>query len=123
MSKIPRATKIYTGEIGGSVRCVKERDEGFIVIAATNRPDVLDKALLRPGRFDRQVYVSLPDIRGREQILKVHGRKVPLDERADLGIVCLLYTSDAADDLLCVDLGGRRLINKTKHRTITAADR
>ena len=64
-----------------------EGNEGVIVIAATNRPDVLDKALLRPGRFDRQVYVSLPDIRGREQILKVHGRKVPLDERADLGIV------------------------------------
>ena len=54
-----------------------EGNEGVIVIAATNRPDVLDKALLRPGRFDRQVYVGLPDIRGREQILKVHGRKVP----------------------------------------------
>ena len=57
-----------------------EGNEGVIVIAATNRPDVLDKALLRPGRFDRQVYVGLPDIRGREQILKVHARKVPLDE-------------------------------------------
>ena len=64
-----------------------EGNEGIIVIAATNRPDVLDKALLRPGRFDRQVYVGLPDIRGREQILKVHVRKVPLDERVDLGIV------------------------------------
>ncbi|MCW8194692.1 ATP-dependent zinc metalloprotease FtsH [Proteobacteria bacterium 005FR1] len=57
-----------------------EENDGVIVIAATNRPDVLDKALLRPGRFDRQVYVGLPDIRGREQILKVHMRKVPLDE-------------------------------------------
>ena len=57
-----------------------EGNEGVIVIAATNRPDVLDKALLRPGRFDRQVYVSLPDIRGREHILKVHSRKVPLHE-------------------------------------------
>jgi cell division protease FtsH len=64
-----------------------EGSEGVIVIAATNRPDVLDKALLRPGRFDRQVYVGLPDIRGREQILKVHVRKVPLDEKVDLGIV------------------------------------
>ncbi len=57
-----------------------EGGEGVIVIAATNRPDVLDKALLRPGRFDRQVMVSLPDIKGREQILQVHMRKVPLHE-------------------------------------------
>ena len=57
-----------------------EGHEGVIVIAATNRPDVLDPALLRPGRFDRQVVVGLPDIRGREQILKVHMRKVPLGE-------------------------------------------
>ncbi|MEX2963062.1 ATP-dependent zinc metalloprotease FtsH [Microbulbifer sp. TYP-18] len=58
-----------------------EGNEGVIVIAATNRPDVLDHALLRPGRFDRQVFVGLPDIRGREQILKVHMRKVPVDEK------------------------------------------
>ncbi|MGE3773556.1 MAG: ATP-dependent zinc metalloprotease FtsH [Gammaproteobacteria bacterium] len=57
-----------------------EGNEGIIVIAATNRPDVLDPALLRPGRFDRQVVVPLPDIRGREQILKVHMRKVPLGD-------------------------------------------
>jgi len=55
-----------------------EGNEGVIIIAATNRPDVLDPALLRPGRFDRQVVVPLPDIRGREQILKVHMRKVPI---------------------------------------------
>lgn len=55
-----------------------EGNEGIIVIAATNRPDVLDPALLRPGRFDRQVFVGLPDVLGREQILKVHMRKVPL---------------------------------------------
>jgi cell division protease FtsH len=57
-----------------------EGNEGVIVIAATNRPDVLDPALLRPGRFDRQVVVPLPDVRGREQILKVHMRKVPTAE-------------------------------------------
>jgi len=64
-----------------------EGNEGIIVIAATNRPDVLDKALLRPGRFDRQVFVGLPDIRGREQILKVHMRKVPLDEQVKASIL------------------------------------
>ena len=64
-----------------------EGNEGVIVIAATNRPDVLDKALLRPGRFDRQVYVSLPDIRGREQILKVHSRKVPIDDSVELSVI------------------------------------
>ncbi len=60
-----------------------EGNEGIIVIAATNRPDVLDPALLRPGRFDRQVVVPLPDVRGREQILKVHMRKVPVSTEVD----------------------------------------
>jgi cell division protease FtsH len=60
---------------------------GVIVIAATNRPDVLDPALLRPGRFDRQVVVPLPDIRGREQILKVHMRKVPLSPDVDASVI------------------------------------
>ncbi len=64
-----------------------EGNEGVIVIAATNRPDVLDPALLRPGRFDRQVYVPLPDIRGREQILKIHMRKVPVGDDVDMSII------------------------------------
>ncbi|RBP51464.1 ATP-dependent zinc metalloprotease FtsH [Arenicella xantha] len=64
-----------------------EGGEGIIVIAATNRPDVLDPALLRPGRFDRQVVVPLPDIRGREQILKVHMRKVPIGKTVDPAVI------------------------------------
>jgi len=64
-----------------------ETGQGVLVIAATNRPDVLDPALLRPGRFDRQVVVSLPDIRGREQILKVHMRKVPIAQNVDANVL------------------------------------
>ena len=64
-----------------------EGNDGIIVMAATNRPDVLDPALLRPGRFDRQVVVGLPDIRGREQILKVHMRNVPIDERVEASVI------------------------------------
>ncbi|HHM5051665.1 TPA: ATP-dependent zinc metalloprotease FtsH [Pseudomonas aeruginosa] len=64
-----------------------QMNDGIIVIAATNRPDVLDPALLRPGRFDRQVVVGLPDIRGREQILKVHMRKVPLGDHVDPAVI------------------------------------
>ncbi|MDZ5604385.1 ATP-dependent zinc metalloprotease FtsH [Pseudomonas sp. RP23018S] len=64
-----------------------EMNDGIIVIAATNRPDVLDPALLRPGRFDRQVVVGLPDIRGREQILKVHMRKVPAGDNVNAAVI------------------------------------
>ena len=64
-----------------------DTQEGVIIIAATNRPDVLDPALLRPGRFDRQVTVSLPDVKGREQILKVHAKKIKLAAGTDLGTV------------------------------------
>ena len=64
-----------------------EQNEGIIIIAATNRPDVLDPALLRPGRFDRQIIVPLPDIRGREQILKVHMKKVPIGEDVDPSLI------------------------------------
>jgi cell division protease FtsH len=64
-----------------------ESNEGVILIAATNRPDVLDPALLRPGRFDRRVVVDRPDAKGREEILKVHTRKIPLDGRVDLTVL------------------------------------
>ena len=64
-----------------------ESNDGVILMASTNRPDVLDPALLRPGRFDRQVVVSYPDVRGREGILKVHTRKIPLDEGVEINII------------------------------------
>src|SRR5438046_8398686 len=64
-----------------------DTQEGVIIIAATNRPDVLDPALLRPGRFDRQITVNLPDVKGREEILRVHAKKVKLAEGVDLAVV------------------------------------
>jgi len=64
-----------------------ESNEGVILIAATNRPDVLDPALLRPGRFDRQVVVSVPDVKGREEILGVHTKKTPLDDKVNLAVI------------------------------------
>jgi len=76
-----------------------EGNEGVIVIAATNRPDVLDPALLRPGRFDRQVVVPLPDVRGREQILKVHMRKVPVDNDVQASIIARATPGFSGADL------------------------
>jgi len=76
-----------------------EGSEGVIVIAATNRPDVLDPALLRPGRFDRQVVVPLPDIRGREQIIKVHMRKVPLANDVDAQVLARATPGFSGADL------------------------
>ncbi|MGV3531936.1 MAG: ATP-dependent metallopeptidase FtsH/Yme1/Tma family protein, partial [Chthoniobacteraceae bacterium] len=64
-----------------------DTQEGVIIIAATNRPDVLDPALLRPGRFDRQITVNLPDVKGREEILRVHAKRVKLAEDVDLGVI------------------------------------
>ena len=64
-----------------------ESNEGVILIAATNRPDVLDPALLRPGRFDRRVVVPRPDVKGREGILAVHVRKIPLNEDVDISVI------------------------------------
>ena len=76
-----------------------ETNEGVIIIAATNRPDVLDRALLRPGRFDRQVTVGLPDVRGREGILKVHTRKIPLADDVDLKVIARSTPGMAGADL------------------------
>ena len=95
-----------------------EMNDGIIVIAATNRPDVLDPALLRPGRFDRQVVVGLPDIRGREQILKVHMRKVPIGENVNPGVIARGTPGFSGADLanlvneasLFAARGGKRLV-------------
>ena len=76
-----------------------ESNEGVILVAATNRPDVLDPALLRPGRFDRRVVVGRPDVRGREQILKVHTKKVPLSDDVDLSVVARGTPGFAGADL------------------------
>src|SRR5690606_24319237 len=73
--------------------------EGVIVLAATNQPDVLDKALLRPGRFDRRVIVNLPDKNGREAILKVHTRKVPLASDVDLAQLAAITPGLSGADL------------------------
>ena len=76
-----------------------ETNEGVIIIAATNRPDVLDPALLRPGRFDRQIVVDWPDVRGREGILKVHTRKIPLADDVDLKLIARETPGMAGADL------------------------
>ena len=111
-------------------------NEGVIVIAATNRPDVLDPALLRPGRFDRQVVVPLPDIRGREQILKVHMRKVPLGEDVKANILARGTPGFSGADLanlvneaaLFAARGDKRLVDmeefeKAKDKIMMGAER
>ena len=113
-----------------------EPNDGIIVIAATNRPDVLDPALLRPGRFDRQVVVSLPDIRGREQILKVHMRKVPLADDVDPSIIARGSPGFSGADLanlvneaaLFAARSGKRLVemddfDKAKDKIMMGAER
>ena len=113
-----------------------EGNDGVIVMAATNRPDVLDPALLRPGRFDRQVVVGLPDIRGREQILKVHMRNVPIDERVQASVIARGTPGFSGADLanlvneaaLFAARGNRRLVTmeefeKAKDKIMMGAER
>ena len=113
-----------------------EPNDGIIVIAATNRPDVLDPALLRPGRFDRQVVVPLPDIRGREQILRVHCRKVPLGDDVDPAVIARGTPGFSGADLsnlvneaaLFAARGGRRLVGmeefeRAKDKIMMGAER
>ena len=113
-----------------------EVNDGVIVVAATNRPDVLDPALLRPGRFDRQVVVGLPDIRGREQILKVHMRKVPIDDKVQASLIARGSPGFSGADLanlvneaaLFAARSGRRLVGmeefeKAKDKIMMGAER
>ena len=97
-------------------------NEGVIVIAATNRADILDNALLRPGRFDRRVYVGLPDIRGREAILRIHARGKPLGEDVDLNSVAKGTPGFAGADLENLMNEAALLAVRNKRRFITMAD-
>ena len=96
-----------------------EGNEGVIVIAATNRPDVLDPALLRPGRFDRQVVVPLPDIRGREGILKVHMRKVPVSDDVDPSIIARGTPGFSGSDLANLVNEAALFAARENKRTVT----
>lgn len=76
-----------------------EPNEGIIVLAATNRSDVLDPALMRPGRFDRQIYVHIPDVKGREGILRIHARNKPIDESVDFGVLARITSGFTGADI------------------------
>ncbi len=97
-------------------------NEGVIVMAATNRQDILDRALMRPGRFDRQVYVGLPDIKGREAILKVHSKGKPLGEDVDLGVIAKTTTGFTGADLENLLNEAALLTARRKKRFITMSE-
>lgn len=99
-----------------------DENENVILIAATNRPDVLDPALLRPGRFDRQVTVTNPDVKGREEILKVHVRKVPLAKDVNLGVVARGTPGFSGADLANLVNEAALLAARKNKRKVTAAD-
>ncbi len=99
-----------------------EGNEGVIVIAATNRPDVLDPALLRPGRFDRQVVVPLPDLRGREQILKVHMRKVPIADDVQASVIARGTPGFSGADLANLVNEAALFAARSGERTVSMAD-
>ena len=99
-----------------------EGNEGIIVIAATNRADVLDKALLRPGRFDRQVTVGLPDVRGREQILKVHMKKVPSDDDVEVKYIAQGTPGFSGADLANLINEADLLAARMNKRVVNMAD-
>lgn len=99
-----------------------DTSKGLLILAATNRPDVLDKALLRPGRFDRRVIVDKPDLKGRLETLRVHSRNVPLDETVDLNEIALATAGTVGSDL--ANIINEAAINAVKHgrRLVSQAD-
>ncbi|MEI8144155.1 MAG: ATP-dependent zinc metalloprotease FtsH [Alphaproteobacteria bacterium] len=99
-----------------------EPNEGIVIIAATNRPDVLDPALLRPGRFDRQIVVPNPDVNGREKILKVHARKVPLAPDVDLRIIARGTPGFSGADLMNLINEAALLAARRSKRMVTMSD-
>ncbi len=99
-----------------------ESNEGVIMIAATNRPDVLDPALMRPGRFDRQIVVDWPDVRGREGILKVHTRKLPLGEDVDLKLIARETPGMSGADLANIANEAALLAARRNHKKISLRD-
>ena len=99
-----------------------ESNEGVILVAATNRPDVLDPALLRPGRFDRRVVVSLPDVKGREQILRVHVKKTPLGDDVDLSVIARGTPGFAGADLANLVNEAALLAARQNRKVVTMID-
>ncbi|HVZ18266.1 MAG TPA: ATP-dependent zinc metalloprotease FtsH [Terriglobales bacterium] len=99
-----------------------ESNEGVILIAATNRPDVLDPALLRPGRFDRRVVVPRPDVRGREEILRVHSRKIPLGDDVDLSVLARGTPGFSGADLANLVNEAALLAARQNRKTVTMYD-
>lgn len=99
-----------------------EKNEGVIVMAATNRPDILDSALLRPGRFDRQIVIHLPDVKAREEILKIHSRQKPLADDVNLNHVAKSTAGFSPADLENIMNESALLCARRRHKKITAQD-
>ena len=97
-------------------------NEGIILMAATNRPDVLDKALLRPGRFDRRIVMELPDVKGRLAILKVHAKKIKLDEKVDLSVIARMTPGASGADLMNILNESALLAARNNRRAVTHED-
>lgn len=99
-----------------------ETNEGIIILAATNRADVLDPALLRPGRFDRQIYVNMPDVKGREEIIKIHARNKPIDDEVDFKRLARLTSGFAGADIANLLNEAAILAARDNRTKITMAD-
>ncbi len=99
-----------------------EENEGVIVMAATNRPDILDNALLRPGRFDRQIVINLPDVKAREAVLKIHAKNKPIDEDVDLSVIAKTTAGFSPADLQNILNEGALLAARRKRDKIKMVD-